>query len=967
MTDDAPSRDAERGRRLQQLFEASLDLEESDRGPFLEAQCGEDATLRGEVEALLGCLRKVRTSEVLPPLFLGGASAANPEQVIAATVALAGASNASGPAAQLERGQAIGRFVVLGLVGRGGMGEVYAAYDPELDRKVAVKLLRARVSRSRDGRARLLREAQAIAKLSHPNVVVVYDVGTIDERVFIAMEFVEGSTVGFWLTKNRPAHEILDVFLAAGHGLAAAHEAGMVHRDFKPDNVMITNDGQVRVMDFGLARQVLGDDEEQLTTSAVEQQMEQSRKAASANQSLIDTQVRGLDRDATVPLTSGGYLRAKITETGAQMGTPAYMAPEQFAPGGKTDERTDQFSFCVALYEALYGERPFAGDTVAAVKTNVLLGEIRPVPPHSKVPGWIRRILLRGLSIDSQDRFPSMAALLAALLNDPAKRTKKVALVGGTLVLMVSLVGFAHRLGSSQPAVCDSGGTHFVGIWEPGSVSSPRKAAIQRAFAQSGKSYAEQAYASVARLLDEYTGRWTAMYTDACKATSVRGEQSAEVLDLRMDCLRERLGNVNALSDVFVRADAKVVENAVSAAAALPSLDRCADVTLLRAVVRPPEDSKTRQRVAYLRGELAKLVALRDSGQCALAIPKANPLIADARAVGYQPLLADTLLAAALIGDICGDAAEMLQHLKDAHAAASASRYDQVAAEASALLPAMAINRSNQVVVAREWLEVARGDLARLGHETLADSMVAQSEGLLAAAEQQYARALSAADRALMITRKLLGPDDPRTIAAEMNKGDWQMAAGRLDEALQTDAQARAHFERVLGRDHPRVGIVCNNEGEVLNLLGRHTEAQAAYQRSADILRQSGVDNTMLAWPLTGLGRALLGQKKPVAAVAPLEEALAVRLEKHVSPAQLGETRFALARALWSGNGDRRRAVTLAASARRDRGGDTNSIAEIDAWLAHVNHLDRRRYGSSIDHIRDPPSIVFPSPSIEIR
>src|SRR6187401_272227 len=161
--------------------------------------------------------------------------------------------------ATLARGASIGRYVVLGLVGRGGMGEVYAAYDPELDRKVAVKLLRVKpgngVSRH-EGRQRTLREAQAIARLSHPNVVVVFDVGTFAEQVFIAMEFVDGNTVTYWLqAAERSWQEILKVFMAAGRGLAAAHEKGLVHRDFKPDNVMVSRDGQVRVMDFGLARQ----------------------------------------------------------------------------------------------------------------------------------------------------------------------------------------------------------------------------------------------------------------------------------------------------------------------------------------------------------------------------------------------------------------------------------------------------------------------------------------------------------------------------------------------------------------------------------------------------------------------------------------------------------------------------------------------------------------------------------------
>src|SRR5215475_6514649 len=162
--------------------------------------------------------------------------------------------------AALARGAGIGRYIVLAMVGRGGMGEVYAAYDPELDRKVAVKLLRVKPGNGvslTEGRQRTLREAQAIARLSHPNVVVVYDVGTFRDQVFIAMEFVDGNTVTYWLAAQpRSWQEVLRVFRAAGRGLVAAHEKGLVHRDFKPDNVMVGRDNQVRVMDFGLARQV---------------------------------------------------------------------------------------------------------------------------------------------------------------------------------------------------------------------------------------------------------------------------------------------------------------------------------------------------------------------------------------------------------------------------------------------------------------------------------------------------------------------------------------------------------------------------------------------------------------------------------------------------------------------------------------------------------------------------------------
>src|SRR5580692_5487852 len=340
--------------------------------------------------------------------------------------------NAAGEETGLLKGATIGRYVVLGLLGRGGMGEVYAAYDPELDRKIAVKLLRTRGGSGEaasDGKTRLLREAQAIARLSHPNVVIVYDVGTFCESVFIAMEFVEGHTLGYWLqAETRGWREVLDVYVAAGRGLVAAHAAGLVHRDFKPDNVMITKSGLVRVMDFGLARELMTADAPSLGGLALD--------AAARAAALADTFENGADLDATaklgaggapneaVPGISGGYLRLKLTQTGAMLGTPAYMAPEQFAGTGG-DARSDQFSFCVALYEGVCGSRPFAGDNVLALMANVVAGVVSDLPPDARVPAWLRRILLRGLSADPKDRFPSMTELLAALGHDPAVRRRR--------------------------------------------------------------------------------------------------------------------------------------------------------------------------------------------------------------------------------------------------------------------------------------------------------------------------------------------------------------------------------------------------------------------------------------------------------------------------------------------------------------------------------------------------------------
>src|SRR6266498_2065012 len=474
----------------------------------------------------------------------------------------------SGPPAKdqalptLPRGATIGRYVVLGLVGRGGMGEVYAAYDPELDRKVAVKLLRVKPGNGvslAEGRTRTLREAQAIARLSHPNVVVVFDVGTCQDQVFIAMEFVEGNTVTYWLqAAARNWGDILKVFMAAGRGLAAAHEKGLVHRDFKPDNVMVGRDNQVRVMDFGLARQVTeksGDKAGPIAANERSGHGERDRASTPAEQAaealanrdpipdvnidVPDTVVLSaptMSVEAQAHAAATGMFDVQLTRTGAMMGTPAYMAPEQFL-GSATDARTDQFSFCVALYEALYGERPFAGNTMYALTNNVVQGKVRDAPANADVPLWIRKILLRGLRPTVGDRYPSIGALLDALAKNPATVRRKVVVAVAGAVLPIALVLGIRQSLADHRAVCGGGPAKLAGVWElaqPGQPQPPRHVRVKNAFLHTGKSYAADVHATVARVLTGYAQSWANMYEEACEATQMRGEQSADVLDLRM-------------------------------------------------------------------------------------------------------------------------------------------------------------------------------------------------------------------------------------------------------------------------------------------------------------------------------------------------------------------------------------------------------------------------------------------------
>jgi serine/threonine protein kinase len=301
------------------------------------------------------------------------------------------------------------RYRVLRELGRGGMGITYVAHDLELDRDVALKLVRPDVGGADAAQVRLHREAQALARLAHPNIVAVYDVGTYQGRAYIAMELVKGDTLDpQQMARARSWQEVLEVFHQAGAGLRAAHAAGLVHRDIKPSNIMIGDDGRVRLLDFGLAQPGDAPAEE----AAARGRLPSPRSLGEEVDANADT-----DFDAGPPLAAG----PRLTSTGAMVGTPGYMAPEQI-DGQVADARSDQFSFCVSLFEALYGERPFFGKNVRMLRALMYHGVIREVPDRGRVPGWLHAIIVRGLSFDPAARWPSMEALLAALVQGARPR-----------------------------------------------------------------------------------------------------------------------------------------------------------------------------------------------------------------------------------------------------------------------------------------------------------------------------------------------------------------------------------------------------------------------------------------------------------------------------------------------------------------------------------------------------------------
>jgi tetratricopeptide (TPR) repeat protein len=681
---------------------------------------------------------------------------------------LAGAtySDAHRSAGALLRGTSVGRYIVVDYLGGGGMGVVYAAYDPELNRKIAIKLLNSDRSgaASSDQRTRLLREAQAMARLSHPNVLPVYDVGTFNDEVFIAMELVEGTTVKAWLREQpRSVRDVLGVFVQAGRGLAAAHASGIIHRDFKPDNLLLGRDGRIRVVDFGLAR--AGEDA---------------------------PTVQGPSPPLSSPSDSGDVLATPITRSGAFMGTPAYMAPEQMS-GREVEARTDQFSFCVALYEALYHERPFAGETPAQLYIAILKGRLNPAPKDSRVPAWLRAVLARGLSPKPSERYPSMDALLDALGRDPAASRRRGAAIAGLCALVG--VGFVtwQKARREQTGVCRGGARKLEGIWD-----AQRKEAMRRVFAASGKAYAADAFSRAARNLDDYAARWTRMHGEACEATRIHGEQSEEVLDLRMACLSGRLRELSALVDVLGQGSAEAVQEAPRATESLPDLAQCADVAALKAPAPRPRDPAQAARVEALQQRLAQLQAQYAVGNNVEAARIGEKLVLDAEREGYGPLVAEAYYWRARSYADLSDDSKSVPGFQAAFAAALASGKDAIYREAAIRLAQELIYKKDRDQY-KVWERIADAAVRRFPDRNAAlflDAIKCESLYLDGKINERF----TCFERHAAEFARVRPLDEWRLTAL----GDAATDAGELDTAIDALKRGVAYSAQQFGELHPR-------------------------------------------------------------------------------------------------------------------------------------------------------------------
>jgi len=727
---------------------------------------------------------------------------------------------------------ALGRYLVLETLGEGATGQIYAAYDPHLDRRVAIKLLKPVPGVDPALlQSRLLREGQAMARLSHPNVVSVHDVGTADGQVFVAMELVEGTSVRSWLEeRSRPWRDVLAVFLQAGEGLGAAHAAGLVHRDFKPANVLVGRDAVVKVTDFGLAL---------------------------AASDFADT------RPAAAPAAFAGTHAPDRSTSALLVGTPAYMSPEQ-REGRPLDARTDQYSFCVALFEGLTGHRPAAPAE--------LPGPSGAPGSQRSVPGWVMRPVLRGLSESPQKRHPSMRALLDALRNDPARRRERWLAASALGALVVTALGAGYAWVEHRRLLCSGALGEVSTAWD-----GPRRDAVTRAFLGSDVPYAKDVLAAVVKELDGRARSWASMNVEACEATRLRGTQSEALLDRRMACLGRRLEEMRALTAVLARADATVVERAGQAVDSLPAISDCSSALSMTSPTEVPLPAAVRPRAEALERELAQAEALRETGQLRQAQEQARAAVAEASALNVSRLEARAHVLSAQVAADRGELADSERAWLDAIAAAEACQDDVLRAEAWTALTRVVGVEQARFREGHQLAAQANGVIQRLGRPARLEAEYQFALGGLHSREGREKEAIAELKRAVDQAHAVHDADDTRIASMLVTLGVSLRNSGQLAEAGSRLQEALGIVERRLGPMHPLVANTLYQLSSVYRRLGSFDLAwDTALRALAAREAVFGAGGLPVARSLNGLGILLQEQARYRDAEPYLRRALAI-------------------------------------------------------------------------------------------
>lgn len=721
----------------------------------------------------------------------------------------------------LAPGSVVGRCVVQARIGAGGMGIVYLAQDPTLDRPVALKLLRPEWLTERT-QARLLREAQALAQLSHPNVVTVYAVERSRYGIAIIMEYVEGETLARWLTRPHHWHETLRVMIQAGQGLHAAHEARLIHRDFKPSNVRIGSDGRVQVLDFGLVRL----DSAVGMSSRADEEPEFHSPSSSLSDSSEDVR----------------------TGVGEVLGTVAYMAPEQLLCAD-VGARSDQYAFCVSLWEALCGDLPFRGDPL-----EVLAAKQQGVPrwpsgvalPHALV-GAIER----GLAPEPADRWPSMAALLGRLrpLTAPARQRWRWAF-GGSLVVVGGGLGLGWW--SMQVPACQDAETQLEGAW-----GDPSREAVHDALLRAGGDHPQHTWTRVEQRLDDYAVSWTEAYTEACEQTHVRAEVSPAVLDLRMACLRRARVELGAAATAL--GDPDNASRAIPLVDALPPPGVCLDETTLQSEPLPTAEPERLAAVEVVRHELAEIGVLEGVGNFEGALARASPAVEQARTTGFWPVLVDALVLRGRLSWKLRDSEGAQQDLEEAYELAESSGYTAGAARSAIALSELYVASEGRYEDSLHWANTALARARRDQGGTALEAEALERVAIAFHAQGRYAESAELQRQVLELQSRLSeGGVSSRSLQTMANA---LLELGQLDEALDYHQRALEQVERRLGPNHVLVGNALNNYAAVLMKQGRLRDAISRLERVIQIREATfGPDTPRLVSALLNLAAVRIEQ-----------------------------------------------------------------------------------------------------------
>jgi tetratricopeptide (TPR) repeat protein len=659
-------------------------------------------------------------------------------------------------------GEMVGRYTILERLGMGGFGVVFRAHDTQLERDVALKLWRVDALSSGD-EARindLVEEARALAKLSHPSVMAVYDAGRDGERVFLAGELIEGASLyaKTCVGEHDVSPEDLAKWMAqCAYGLAAAHDVGLIHRDVKPDNILIGDDGRARVVDFGLSTSAFAADE--------------------------------------TPEIAGSLA-----------GTPAYMSPEELR-GEPASELSDQYSLCASFYEACHGKRLVAAENLETLKATANTPQI-PVL-DKRLPARLRKVLRQGLQTEPSQRHASMAALAAALRPKGASRI--VPFVFGSVVAVAA--GMAVLWTSSEQGAkrdCSAVAAPMKHVW-----SAERAALVEKSFGMFGSLYAKEAFAQVDASLTTYSGQWQSAAVAACEATYHELRTSEAMFDRQMLCLERRLGEVESLVDFMTEADLALMKQAPRAVSQLVALSHCSDREALSNLPPLPDDPEQRKRLRTLEAALAKAEGSRFAGRYEEATRVANDAMAQSKALGYAPLEAEAAFELGYVWSYRSDVEKSVVFLEDAHHKALASRDFRTSARAAVELVLLFGSFARDYEKAAEWTKHADSAVAAAGNDKLLRSNLENNLGDIARQQNQLEEALQHHQRALDLRKELYGPTD-RSVAQSLNNlGMVKHAMGEYAAAASYYYEALGIFRSVLGEHHPHVGATAGNLGSI--------------------------------------------------------------------------------------------------------------------------------------------------------